>query len=311
MPFFSIIIPLYNKEHFIVNTLQSALDQTYSDFEIIIINDGSTDGSLEKINQFTDSRVSIFTIKNQGVSHARNFGISKASANYIAFLDADDLWLPNHLESLKNLILNYPNCGIYCKSYQKKFFENTTLNCKFYNLKKDFSGIIPDYFLNSFIDEIAWTSAVAMPKIILNKYRGFDIALKSGQDTDLWTKVAIHEKVAFSTKTSAVKVINADGNHLSMSNKRVDRLKFLKKYKPFEDKNKNLEKYMDLNRFSVAIERKIKDDAIWKSIVKDIDYNNLNLKQKILLKSPKSVLVSLKQFQIFMLKYNIYLTSFK
>ena len=311
IPFFSIIIPLFNKENFIINTLKSALNQDFKDFEVIIVNDGSTDKSLKKVKAIIDSRIKIYNIENSGVSAARNFGINKAHADYMAFLDADDLWLPNHLEDIKKLISNHPNCGIYCKRYEKQFFDKTPLICTFNNLENNFSGIIPDYFINSLIDEIAWTSAVVMPKAILNKYEGSDINLKSGQDTDLWTKVAIHEKVAFSDKPSAIKVIHKDGNHLSMSDNRVDRTAFLMKYKTFENKNKSLKKYMDLNRFSVVLERKIQNDKIWKSIIKDIDYNNLNLKQKILLKLPKTLLVFLKQFQVFLIKNNVYLTSFK
>ena len=91
-PFFSIVIPLYNKEPFIEKTIQSVLDQTFKDFEIIIINDGSTDKSLGEVECLNDERISIFTIINQGVSHARNHGIHKAKGHYIAFLDADDYW---------------------------------------------------------------------------------------------------------------------------------------------------------------------------------------------------------------------------
>ena len=77
MPFFSIIIPLYNKEKFIENTIQSALNQTFLDFELIVVNDGSTDRSLELVKAFKDQRIKIYTIRNGGVSKARNFGIQK------------------------------------------------------------------------------------------------------------------------------------------------------------------------------------------------------------------------------------------
>ena len=103
MPFFSIIIPLYNKEKFIENTIQSALNQTFLDFELIVVNDGSTDGSLELVKAFKDQRIKIYSIRNDGVSKARNFGIQKASTNLIVLLDADDLWKSNHLEELYNL----------------------------------------------------------------------------------------------------------------------------------------------------------------------------------------------------------------
>ncbi|QYS89019.1 glycosyltransferase family 2 protein [Flavobacterium davisii] len=89
---FSVIIPLYNKENYIYNTLTSVIDQSYSNFEIIIVNDGSTDKSLEIIQNINDSRIRIFNQQNKGVSSARNLGIKNAKGTLIAFLDADDLW---------------------------------------------------------------------------------------------------------------------------------------------------------------------------------------------------------------------------
>ena len=99
MSLFSIIIPVYNKGNHIQNTINSVLNQTNQDFEIIVVNDGSTDHSLDVIKSINDKRIKLFTLENKGVSHARNFGLTKASSEFIAFLDADDYWLPNHLET--------------------------------------------------------------------------------------------------------------------------------------------------------------------------------------------------------------------
>lgn len=90
MPFFSIIIPVFNKERFVAKTLKSVLSQSFIDFEIIIINDGSTDKSEVEILAITDERILYFLKENEGVAVARNLGIGKASADYICFLDADD-----------------------------------------------------------------------------------------------------------------------------------------------------------------------------------------------------------------------------
>lgn len=85
MPYFSVIIPLYNKESFIEKTLECVLNQTFKDFEIIIVNDGSTDNGLEKIKKFTDNRIKIFQQENQGVSVARNKGMEMAEGEYFCF----------------------------------------------------------------------------------------------------------------------------------------------------------------------------------------------------------------------------------
>ena len=103
MVFFSVVIPLYNKANYIENTLKSVLDQTFTDYEIIVINDGSTDESEAVVRQFNDKRIQIFHQKNQGVSVTRNLGIEKSTGKLIAFLDADDYWLPNHLQELAYL----------------------------------------------------------------------------------------------------------------------------------------------------------------------------------------------------------------
>ena len=97
MPFFSVIIPLYNKENLIEQTISGLLDQSFTDFEVIIVNDGSTDNSLEKINHLIDNRFKIINQDNKGASFARNIGIENSNGNYIALLDADDYWNTNHL----------------------------------------------------------------------------------------------------------------------------------------------------------------------------------------------------------------------
>ena len=119
---FSIIVPLYNKELSIRTTIESILKQTYPHFELIIINDGSTDRSLEIAEQFTDNRISIVDVPNGGVSNARNIGISKASYDYLTFLDADDLWYENSLDEFKFLIDNFKKGQV--------FFTSHSLNIK-------------------------------------------------------------------------------------------------------------------------------------------------------------------------------------
>ncbi len=109
----SVVIPLYNKAHTIVNTLNTVVNQTYKDFEVIIVNDGSTDNGVEVIqHNFTDSRIRIINQKNAGVSAARNKGIKEAKGNYISFLDADDEWMPNYLENINLAIKEYPKAGM-------------------------------------------------------------------------------------------------------------------------------------------------------------------------------------------------------
>ena len=110
---FSIVIPLYNKEKAIVATLQSVLAQTYTDYEIIVVDDGSKDNSLKVAKSVNDSRINVIHKENGGVSSARNRGIREAKGDYIALLDGDDLWKPTFLEEQVKLIHDFPKAAMW------------------------------------------------------------------------------------------------------------------------------------------------------------------------------------------------------
>tara|TARA_Y200000002_G_C22679517_1_gene663425 strand:+ start:576 stop:1514 length:939 start_codon:yes stop_codon:yes gene_type:complete len=311
MPFFSIIIPLYNKEKFIENTIQSALEQSFEDFELIVVNDGSTDKSLELVNKLNDKRIKTYSISNAGVSKARNFGIQKATSNLIVFLDADDLWKKNHLEELFQLRKAYPHCGLYAMGYTKKYDNSNPINAHYFGLKNH-SGVVPDFFMASTADCVAWTSAVMVPKDVFKTIGYFNQGLKSGQDTEMWIRIAIEYKVAFCSNPTACKVQRSHEDHLSISKYKIERLKIFKQFKDEEIKNLSLKRYLDLNRFSMAIERKKSGDfKNYKLLKKSISIKNLNAKQRLLLGLPKAVLIGLTKIQRFLLKRNIYLTAFR
>ena len=117
----SVIIPVYKVEKYIAATVQSALDQTYKDLEVIIVDDGSPDRSIEICQQFTDSRIEIIRQQNRGVCAARNTGIRHAQGKYLAFLDGDDLWLPEKLEKHIEHLENSPTVGV---SFSRSAFIN-------------------------------------------------------------------------------------------------------------------------------------------------------------------------------------------
>lgn len=116
----SIVIPLYNKEKFIKNTINSVLRQSYKDFELVIVDDGSTDDSVNIVKSISDSRIRIISKQNEGVSKTRNRGIIEAKGEYIFFLDADDYLVPEALNILYDLMKCYPQKDIYVASYIEK-----------------------------------------------------------------------------------------------------------------------------------------------------------------------------------------------
>ena len=312
MPLISIVIPLYNKERFIKETLDSVFNQSFTDYEIIIVNDGSTDSSVFIVNAIDDQRITVLSNQNKGVSYARNFGISKANSDLIALLDGDDLWEQNHLENLYNLYEKFPDCGLYATAYNKKYFNGEKIKASYNGLAKEYFGIIEDYFSASIKDSIAWTSAVLIPMKTFRKVGVFDEEMRSGQDTDLWIRIALKDSIAFSSIASSNKIILAPKYHLSYSTNRIDRLKLFEKFKAVELPTTSFKKYMDLNRFSVAIERKIAKDYInYRRLRNGIDPLNLNFKQRIILNMPSILIGLLKRLQNTLLRCNIYLSPFK
>ncbi|MBF2008608.1 MAG: glycosyltransferase [Chlorogloeopsis fritschii C42_A2020_084] len=118
MPTISVIIPAYNAESTILDTIASVQKQTFSDFELIVINDGSRDRTLKLLNEIKDSRLKVFSYKNGGLSVARNRGIYHAKGDFITFLDADDLWTTDKLELQLEALQKHPEAGVaYSWSY--------------------------------------------------------------------------------------------------------------------------------------------------------------------------------------------------
>jgi len=311
---FSVIIPLYNKEKDIKKTLQSVLNQTVTDFEIIIVDDGSTDQSAAIVKNIPDNRIRLFIKKNEGVSKARNFGVQKAKSDFIAFLDADDYWYNHHLEDLNTLLTTFPETNWFLTAYEKKRTHNLTTKMVAPVATKPpgWMGIVTDYFYNSLVDCLAWTSAVCMKRDFFNRLSGFDTSIThgAGEDTDLWLRAALTSPPAFINTVSAT--------HNLLGSNRISHTPTLKrtylnldKYEDDATKNNALKKYLDLNRYSLAIQHKRAGDTnAFKNYTHKIDLKNLSRKQRFLLRLPKPLLTVLIHIQGFLEKRGIRLRSF-
>lgn len=113
----SIIIPLYNKENEIVNTLNTVLNQDFHDYEIVVIDDGSTDKSVEQVLSIADDRIKVYKKENGGVSSARNYGIEKAKYDWLMFLDADDMLMPHALQRFTDAISSHPSIEVFISNF--------------------------------------------------------------------------------------------------------------------------------------------------------------------------------------------------
>ena len=208
---FSVIIPLYNKELYIQKAIQSVLNQTVSDFEIIVVDNNSTDLSFEKAKSISDPRIKFVSEKTKGVSSARNKGIQEAKFEYICFLDADDYWLENHLSHLKNLIQTYPNAGLYANSYlivesngsQRERIFSQSLEGEIIVLKNYFKEI-------SFGDSPIHIDAACVPKSVLLEMGYFKPEIHYGEDSLLWSLIFLNYPIILSNFADVVYVRSAD-----------------------------------------------------------------------------------------------------
>lgn len=201
---FCVIIPLYNKAPYVRKALDSIVSQTYKDWECIVINDGSSDNSLEVVKNFVDEfkiydfRFKIVDQPNAGVAAARNNGVKVSSGDYVCFLDADDWWEPKFLEEMDKLIKEYPEAGLYTTNYiyYKQGKTHVALN-----LPRGYMNY-PEAYLQSGAMPVT-SITTSMPRKVFDEMGGFPVSIKLGEDFLLWAKTAMHYKVAFCEKPLA------------------------------------------------------------------------------------------------------------
>ena len=290
---FSVIITVFNKEKQIKNTIKSVLEQTYTNFEIIIINDGSTDASENEILKLTDAKISYFKTANKGAAAARNFAIEMAKSEWLCFLDGDDLWKISHLEELKRLLDDFPNCGIYASRYQLEFKTNTFLEPKFLGLENDYRGIVSNYFEASMNHPIATSSSILIPKKVFNEIGPFKTYISSGQDTDMWLRIALHYPIAITNKVTAT-YLHYIENSLSKTDIGKKTILQFEDFEKDEKKNHFLKKYLDKYRKEYALHYKMANNKInSRKLYLQISKENLDLNYKIIYFTPNFILKNL------------------
>lgn len=211
-PQVSVIIPLYNKESTIAQSIDSVLAQTVSDFELIIIEGHSTDKSKSIVSSYMDERIHLISQIGTGVSGARNQGIKLAHADFIAFLDADDEWMPDFLETVLRLRTKYPNAGMYGTAFsvfqEGTFVHNIVLNTA--------SGerVLTSYFGDFVVlgSPLIITSSFAAPQNVLEEVSGYPEYLRVGEDHELFGKIALRYPVAYSPKVCSCYNLNSENS---------------------------------------------------------------------------------------------------
>jgi glycosyltransferase involved in cell wall biosynthesis len=285
---FSIVIPLYNKEKYIERTINSVLIQTFQEFEIIIVNDGSTDNSIIEVGKFNDNRIRIINQKNAGVSAARNRGINESIFKYVAFLDADDEWEEDYLETINKMIIKYPECQVYATNYKtidKQGNEKIPVNTqhvKFAKTDDNKIGILEDYF--DFASRTApplWTSAITCKKEAILSIKGFPINIKSAEDLITWAKLASRYKLCYTKENKSIYRIEIQNYQ---PGRMIDRSDFIEreliKLIPLCKSKQSIKNYLSLwfkMRASTFLRHNYKVESLKESL-KSISYNYKNYK---------------------------------
>lgn len=282
----SVVIPLFNKQDSIESTITSVLGQSYRDFELIIVNDGSTDRSADIVRQYDDPRIKLLEKRNGGVSSARNEGIKSAESEYVVFLDGDDLWEPGFLEEISRMIEDFPNAGIWGTSYY--FLEN--------GVRRTADKPLPDGYYG-IVDNACWdkahiycSSAVCCKKSALERIGMFDERIAYGEDLDVWWRIMLNYPAAFSNKPLAVYRFD-ESNRAMTRRKPLERMhiNYLEKYSEYRRDNDAFRHFIDKEcmwwLFQYALENKRTPDV--KRILSQIDMREYKLSFRFRFRHPK------------------------
>lgn len=201
---FSVVIPLYNKASYVAKAIDSVLAQTFTDYELVIVDDGSKDNSAEIAEKAIAGQPNCKRIRqeNAGVSVARNNGVAASRGDYLCFLDADDWWEPTFLEEMSKLTEEFPEAGIYGTNYT--IVNETKKKTRVAPIGVD-AGFDKGYinYCQVYAKTLAmplWTGAVCMPRAVFDEFGGFPKGIKLGEDFLLWIRIALKYKVAFLNK---------------------------------------------------------------------------------------------------------------
>ena len=194
----SIVVPTYNREKELGRAIHSILQQTYVKYEIIIVDDGSTDHTMDAVQQFEDDRIRYIRLEqNQGAGHARNVGIQEARYDYIAFLDSDDEWLPDKLRiQMAKLLSSEEKLGmVYCRMGGRQRHSNARFICPPMELRREvLEGELFDKLL---LSNVIGTPTLVLRKECLEQVGGFKESLLCLEDWELILRIARHWRIGF------------------------------------------------------------------------------------------------------------------
>ena len=292
----SIVIPLYNKEKAIVGTLDSVLAQTYTDYEILVVDDGSTDESRGVVEKYIiihqSAPITLIRKENGGVCSARNKGIREAKGEYIALLDADDLWDKEYLAEQVKMIRDFPNAVMWGINFAE--MSNGKLVRELATgLPKGFRGYVEHYFqMPGRVSDLFCSSSVIIRKKVFEEVGCFDERIKYAEDDDMWWRVIAVHPVAFFDRYLVFYQFDAENRALKRKRHLKDYLPYyVDKYnKPIFRKNTvfwnwiNCWSAQQIRAFYFGNDGDERCDA--KTATEKLDYKVIPIKYRVLYKMP-------------------------
>ena len=296
--YFSVVIPLYNKQNSIVSTLQSVLAQTNQNFEIVVVDDGSTDNSAQVVEEFFEKHPSLqggdrgrlVKKPNGGVCSARNRGIQEARYDYVALLDGDDLWDEHYLEEQVKLIQDFPEAKMWGINFAE--MSNGELIRKLpTGLPEGYRGYVENYFqIPGRISDLYCSSSVVVKKEVFDKVGYFDERIKYAEDSDMWFRIIATYPVAFYDRYMAFYQYDAE-------NRAMNRTRLLRCFLPYyvdkyQDFKHNIVFYKWINRWAANLIRSYYFDHSKEQLedariaTRKLDYTVIPPKYKLLYKAP-------------------------
>lgn len=290
-PFISVVIPLYNKDKYIETTINSVLNQTFLDYEIIIVNDGSTDKSLNIVKNISHPRIRLYSNKNRGLSFSRNYGIRKAKANYVAFLDADDLWAEDFLETINKLISKYSNYYIFATNVDV-LPPNKIPRLSPNPFDEDKIKIVLNYF--SITKNILAPSSLVVKKSVFEKVGLFDETINYGEEYDFYIRCFSLFDLIYYQEPKIMYRTNVP-DQLTAPNKNYKRrLPDYEKYLATHQ-NSNLKNFLDFIHFELVVLFKMERNYNLVNYYKQkIDTANLSFIKKVKYYLPTNLFYAIK-----------------
>ena len=312
-PLFSVIVPLYNKQAYIVETLRSIMNQSCQDFELIVVDDCSTDDSLNLVKSLQIPNIQIICHKiNKGLSATRNTGAYQAKGELITMLDADDVWHHDFLSSIAKMVTDFPKASIFGAGFNELYPNGKKIwaKPKLPLFKKNGSFIIPDFFKSSLGMPLYCQSSIAYKRTVIEEVEGFNENIKYSEDIDFFIKINLKYKSAYHhAPLSNVRV--GEPGQMTVVKLKHQFLPDLDKYEAENSQNISFIKYLNFKRYMYAMRYRQSGEYNHFCRLRNVTNKQmLTFRQLILLYIPKPFYNLLRFVKKQMLRLGIRLTSF-